>query len=428
MGIALPMTIAGASTPLLGLVDTAILGHLEHPQFLAAVAIGSSIMIFIGWLFAFLRMGNSGLAAQALGSNNHSRNIEILWQSVALGFALGLFLMLIHVPVLTLAVDLMKPSGNTNSLSFEYCQIRIFAAPAAFASSALQGWLLGNQRARACVALLLFINLLNIVLDFWLVWVLQMNSAGAAWASFTSEWFGFLAGLGLVSRHGRGLPSASGGIRLLNPAAYAPLFTVNWHLFLRTCCIVFTLAFFHAQGARQGDTILAANAILIQLLLLVAYSQDGFANAAESLAGHAIGARQRETFYQVSRLVIAWGFTLAVIATLLLLTLENAIIPLFSTIPEVIRTLHRYWPWLTLLPLASAFCFMADGLFIGAGKSRDMLNTTLLATFGIFLPCWWLARPLGNDGLWLAYVLFLLMRSVLMGGVFLRTCRRNDWY
>ena len=424
--IAVPMMLAGCSVPLLGLVDTAILGHLDHAVFLAAVAAGGSIMTFIGWLFAFLRMGNTGLTAQSLGRNDNARNREILAQSLGLGTVCGLILIIFSWPLLTLSVALITPSVHIRELTYEYCQIRIFAAPATFATSAAVGWLLGNGRARNCVVILLATNLLNIILDFLLIVGLKMNSAGAAWASLIAEWAGFALAIWLVAGIARAMPETklSGIFRI---EKIKSLLTVNQQLFFRTCCIVFTMAFFHAQGARMGDTVLAANAILIQLLLLIAYTQDGFANAAEALTGKAIGSGALNTFFAVTRLVIGWGYALALLATVILAGFPEQIIRIFTDLPGVHDQAMTSWYWLVWLPLASAFCFMADGIFIGTGKTRDMLDSMLIATFLVFLPCWYFTRGWGNDGLWLSYFSFLLSRSLLMGWVFMRHTRRDNW-
>ena len=420
------MMLASCSVPLLGLVDTAILGHLEHPRYLAAVAAGGSIMTFIGWIFAFLRMGNTGLTAQAVGNQDKLRNREIMRQSLTLGACCGLFLVVLHIPLLQLAVHLITPSPDIQGLTYQYCQIRIFAAPATLTTSAALGWLLGNGRAKSCVAILLVTNVTNILLDFLLIKGLGMNSEGAAWASFCAEWIGLVVAIWRVFRVAQDMPSASSR-GLFSVQKLKPLLEVNRQLFYRTCCIVFTMAFFHAQGARLGNEVLAANAILIQLLLLVAYTQDGFANAAEALTGQAIGAGRMEDFFETCRQVVAWGFLLAVIATVILAFWPEQIINLFTNIPQVLDVARQFWPWLTLLPLASAYCFMADGIFIGAGKTRDMLYTTLIATLLIYLPTWTLTRSWGNHGLWMAYLLFLLSRSLLMGYVFHRHSKMQRW-
>jgi MATE family multidrug resistance protein len=416
--IALPMTAASISIPLLGLVDTAILGHLELAYYLAAVAAGSSVLTMIFWLFGFLRMGSIGLTARAWGAGDHERCQELLAQSLVLAIVLGALLAVFQQPLLTATIHLIKPSDEVRALAFDYCQIRIFAAPATLGTLCAMGWLLGLQRAKTTLLLMLFTNLTNIGLDFLFIVGLKMNSEGAAWASFTSELLGFFLAMLLVAKQLSIMECSFHLPYLRQWHRYQELLKVNRHLFIRTACLVFTMTFFTAQGARQGDNILAANAILMQLLLLVAYTQDGFAHAAESLVGHAIGRNNLKYFYSICKEVTFWGLIISFAATATYLFFPRAIIAIFTDLPEIADASQHYWPWLTTLPLAGLLCFMADGIFIGAGKTRAMQDTMLFATFGLFLPLWYLTQPLGNHGLWLTYLCFLLTRSLLMGGMF----------
>ena len=425
--IALPMTAASISTPLLGLVDTAILGHLELAYYLAAVAAGSSVLTMIFWLFGFLRMGSTGLTARAWGAGDHNRCQELLAQSLLLATVLGCLLVLFQQPLLTAILYLIKPSDEVRILAFNYCQIRIFAAPATLGTLCAMGWLLGLQRAKATLLLMLFTNLANIGLDFLFIVGLKMNSNGAAWASFTAELLGFFLAMFLVARQLSQMGRSINFPHLCQWHRYRELLRVNRHIFIRTACLVFTMTFFTAQGARQGDSILAANAILMQLLLLVAYTQDGFAHAAESLAGHAIGTNNLNHFYRICKEVTFWGLVISLVATAIYLYFPRAIVAIFTDLPEIAEASQHYWPWLTALPLAGLFCFMADGIFIGSGKTRAMQDTMLVATFGLFLPLWYLTQPLGNHGLWLAYLCFLCARSILMGGMFFYYSQHRLW-
>ncbi len=427
LSIALPMTAASMSIPLLGLVDTAILGHLARAHYLGAVAAGSSVLIMLFWLFAFLRMGSTGLTARAWGAGDDNRCLELLAQSLVLAVLLGLILVIFQAPLLTTVLDLIKPSDEVRILAFEYCQIRIFAAPATLGTLCAMGWLLGLQRAKATLLLVLLTNLTNISLDFLFIVGFDMNSKGAAWASFTAELFGFALALVLVATQLSKMHGSINRAYLWQWHRYRELLGVNRHLFIRTACLVFTMVFFTAQGARQGDSILAANAILMQLLLLVAYTQDGFAHAAESLTGHAIGTNNLDEFYTICKEVTFWGLGISCLATIAYVFFPNTIIAIFTDLPEVATATRLYWPWLTALPLAGLLCFTADGIFIGTGKTRAMQDTMLLAAFGLFLPLWYFSQPLGNHGLWLAYLSFLVIRSLLMGGMFIHYSRQSLW-
>ena len=427
LAIALPMTAASISIPLLGLVDTAILGHLEQATYLAAVAAGSSVLTMLFWLFAFLRMGSTGLTARAWGAGNYNRCLELLAQSLLLALILGITLVTMQQPLLKAVLGLIKPSDEAYELAMEYCQIRIFAAPATLGTLCAVGWLLGLQRIRATLLLMLFTNLANIGLDFLFIVGLDMNSKGAAYASLTAELLGFGVALALISQHIREIDGSINWLHLKQWPRYQEFLRINRHLFFRTACLVFTMVFFTAQGARQGDVILAANAILMQLLLLVAYTQDGFAHAAESLAGHAIGRNNLSSFYQICVETTAWGIGISCVASLAYLLFPEAIIAIFTDLPAVSTTALTYWPWLITLPLLGVICFMADGIFIGSGKTRAMQDTMLMATFGVFLPLWFFTRHLGNHGLWIAYLSFLSIRSLSMGGMFAYYSWQKSW-
>jgi len=425
--IALPMTLASISIPLLGLVDTAILGHLPSDNYLAAVAAGSSVLTMMFWLFAFLRMGTTGLTARAWGAGDELRCKELLFQSLLLAILLGFLLILLRHPILETTLTLISPSAEALPLAREYCLIRIFAAPATLITYCTIGWLLGLQQVKATLAVMLFINMANIALDFLFIVGFDWNSRGAALASLTAEYAGATTALLLVALKLKGLSAPWHWQRLTHWPHYRSLFAVNRHLFVRTALLVFTMTFFTAQGARQGDEVLAANAILMQLLLLVAFTQDGFAHAAETLTGQAIGSHQLPRFYTISFATTAWGLAIALLATLAYLFFPQAIIHLFTDLPAVAATAQIYWPWLTALPLVGLACFMADGTFIGSGKTRAMQNSMLVAVLLVFLPLWYWSRSLGNHGLWLAYLGFLAARSLMMAGLFAYFSRRRLW-
>lgn len=427
LAIALPVILASISIPVLGLVDTAILGHLANARFLAAVASGSSVLTMLFWLFVFLRMGAIGLTARAWGAGDTSRCVEVLTQSLVVASIFGILMILLRQPVLSLILDLIKPSAESRPLAMEYCQIRILAAPATLATFCVMGWLLGLQRAGTTLLLMLFINLSNVAFDFLFIVGMKLNSAGAAWASLTAEYLGLALALLLVKATIRQLKTPIRSIQLTQWSRYRELFRANRHLFVRTACLVFIMTFFTAQGARQGDVILSANAILMQLILLVAFTQDGFAHAAESLAGHAIGKRDLKDFYRVCLITTAWGLVIALIATFIYAFFPAIIIGAITNLPEVLPAVEIYWPWLTAMPLVGLVCFMADGIFVGSGKTRAMQDSMLIAAFLIFLPLWYFSTPLGNHGLWLAYLGFLTARSVQMAWLFARYSIGGRW-
>lgn len=425
--IALPMTLASLSVPLLSLVDTAILGHLSSDNYLAAVAAGGSVITLLFWLFAFLRMGSTGLTARAWGANDERRCKELLFQSLLLALLLGLMVIIFRQFIVQIVLQLISPSAEVMPLAAEYCLIRVFAAPGTFMTYCAIGWLLGLQQARTTLAVMLFVNVANIALDFLFIVGFDWNSRGAALASLTAEYMGVVVALALVSIKLRTLSCGWQWRQLFQWHQYREFFAVNRHLFVRTALLLFTMTFFTAQGARQGDVVLAANAILMQLLLLIAFTQDGFAHAAESLTGQAIGAQQTERFLKICYTSTFWGFLIALLATLIYWLLPHTIVGLFTSLSAVASAALVYWPWLVTLPLFGLICFMADGVFIGSGKTRAMQQSMIVAVLMVFLPVWFFSRPLGNHGLWLAYLSFLAARSLLMGWLFFHYTRRQLW-
>ncbi|MCV6606555.1 MAG: MATE family efflux transporter, partial [Porticoccaceae bacterium] len=292
-----------------------------------------------------------------------------------------------------------------------------WAAPATLCSYAAVGWLLGLQRARQTLAIMVATNVANIVLDFVLIVGLEMNSAGAAWASLLAEYLGLAVALWMVRRELQRLGGYVAPRQLLHLKSYGQLLAVNRDLFLRTASIVFVFTFFTAQGARLGDDVVAANAVLIQLVLLVSYGLDGFAHAAESLSGHAIGGGRLKRFYAISRACGLWGVVIAAAASLAYWLFREVIVSSFTDLPQIATLATRYYGWLVAVPLLATVCYTLDGILLGAGRTRQMRDTMFLALLA-FLVCWWLTQPWGNTGLWLAFCLFMGARSVLMGVAF----------
>ncbi|MDM3870822.1 MATE family efflux transporter [Porticoccus sp. W117] len=421
LSIAWPMIIAGASGPLLGIVDTAILGHLDSARYLSAVAVGASALTLVLWLLSFLRMGTTGLVARAFGQANRQQGRqlcrELLWQSLLLALALGVLLIAFQEPLLQLILWLLGPGEGIYEVALEYCQIRIWAAPATLCSYAAVGWLLGLQRARQTLLIMVATNAANIVLDFLLIIGLEMNSAGAAWASLLAEYLGLAVALWMVRRELKSLGGYVAPRQLLKLASYGQLLAVNRDLFLRTASIVFVFTFFTAQGARLGDDTVAANAVLLQLVLLVSYGLDGFAHAAESLSGHAIGGGKIKRFYAISRACGIWGVAIATGASLAYWLFRDVIVATFTDLPQIAELATRYYGWVVAVPLLATLCYTLDGILLGAGRTRQMRDTMFIALLA-FLACWWLTLPWGNTGLWLAFCVFMACRSVLMSWAF----------
>ena len=410
LAVALPMIVANISTPLLGMVETAILGHLDSALYLGAVALGANLITLLFWMFGFLRMGTTGFVSRLDGSGRQAEMVELLQRVVWLALILATGLLVLHPLLLEPAVALLSREQTLDPLALEYAQIRIWAAPATLVTYCIMGWFIGVQKARVPLYVLLATNLLNIALDVILVIGLGLNHRGAALASLASEYVGLIVAatflVAELSRLGqridwRKLPAVGGSLELVR---------VNADLFVRTLLLLGTFLFFTSQGSSIGVETLAANAILLSLLAFVAYALDGFAFAAEALVGHAVGAGDRDGFRAAIARSTRLAALIAVLFTALLLVTRDPLLWLFTDLPEVRQIAAAHYHWLALLPLIAVGCYQMDGVFIGAGLSAELRNSMLVSTLLVFLPVWAITRDFGNDGLWLAMIAFHLAR------------------
>lgn len=424
--LAWPMILSNISIPLLTLVDTALLGHLQHPRYLGAVAVGGNIIGLVYWAFSFLRMGTTGLSAQSYGAGRGRDNATICQQALLLGLVIGAAVWALSAPVVAASIGFMEAGPEVSALAAQYCDIRMFSAPAVLMTYAMVGWFIGRQNTRVPLILVVSTNCLNVGLDILFIQIFDLNSRGAAWATVISEYVGVAIGLGLTLRELRRGPRPVAG-QLLNWRAYRDMLLVNRHLFVRTLALLFCFLFFVAQGSRQGEIILAGNAILLNLLLATAYGLDGFANAAEALTGKAVGARRIDAFYAACRGCLWWCAITALGFTLGFALLKPWLLPLFTSIPEVLTVAGAYYPWLVFLPLVSVWSYFFEGVFIGATRGRLMRDTMLFSTLLVYLPVWYASRELGNHGLWLAFFCWNIARGISQACGFYWLSRRDLW-
>jgi MATE family multidrug resistance protein len=426
--LAWPMILSNLSVPLVGLVDAAILGHLESARFLAAVAVGSTILSFLYWGFGFLRMGTTGLTAQAMGANQFSQGRLILSQSMILGACLGLITLALSPVLLKLGLNLIQPTAGAEQLTAQYTQIRIFSAPAVLVNYAIIGWFIGQQNTRWPLVIVLLTNGINLLLDLILIIVLGMKSEGAAYASLVAEYGGCCIALIALKASLAKLPGTLHCYRLLNWREYLHLLRVNRHLFIRTLTLLASIGFFTAQGAQQGAVNLAANSLLMSLLMLTAFGLDGLAHAAEALIGHAIGERNRPRFMATCLHCGYWSIVTALLFTLIFALFGPQLLHLLTSIEPVYSQAMQYLPWLVLLPLVSTWSYLLDGIFIGANRSKSMQDTMLFSAVIVYLPCWYFSQSWGNHGLWFAFLAFNAARGLSLGWCFFRISRRNGWW
>jgi MATE family multidrug resistance protein len=412
--IAAPMILSNVSVPLLGMVDTGVTGHLDSSTYLGAVALGATIFTFIYMGMNFLRMGTTGIAAQSFGADDNDGLRASLGQALIVGFFIALILIVFQTPISRLALGLLGGDSETQFYAALYFDVRIWSAPGTLANYALIGWFIGLQNARVPLFIFLTINLTNIALDLFFVVVLGMTVDGVALASVIAEYSGFAVGATFAIFTLRKREGHWPLERLTNFAAYKAFFSVNTNLFVRTMALMFTLAFVTAQSARLGGRILAANAVLLNFQHLTSFGLDGIAHAAEALVGKAVGEKRRDALVHSVNLTLKWSVIFALGFTAAYLIAGPLIISLLTDLPDIRETAMRYLPWMIASPLVSVWCFLYDGVYVGATRAKEMRNIMVFSTLFVFLPAWYFLQPLGNDGLWLAFLLFMGARGIGM--------------
>lgn len=412
--LAIPMILSNLSIPLVALVDSAVVGRLPHAYQLGAVAVGGSLYTLLVWTCGFLRMGSTGFAAQAAGRNDQQALRSVLLQSLLLVVLLTVLSVALVVLLLPTILLLMETSGELQNLAQDYVLIRLWGLPAALMMHVLVGWLLGIQNARAALWMLLLCNFINIVLDIYFVFGLSWEVAGAARASVIAEWSGALLGLYLAWRYVDKGPLLDFWQQLLRWQSWRPLLAVNRDILIRSLALqgVFFMVTF--QGARLGDSTVAANALLLNGLLLCAYALDGLAHALEALTGHALGKQDKLTLQRALGLVSIYSLLASSAFALLFWLFGEWFIALQTNIPSVQATAAEYLGYLALLPLIAVWSYVLDGLFIGATRAREMRNAMLLAVV-VCAPIAWLLQGYGNHGLWLTFLLFMALRAGFLG-------------
>ncbi len=410
--LAVPLILSNLTVALQGMVDTAVVGHLDTPAYIGAVAMAGVIFSFLYWGMGFLRMSVVGIVAQLKGNDNNDRLRAALLHSCFLAVLIALAILLLRTPIVTLGLDLLGGTPDVRNNAEVYFYWAVWGAPAVLLNMTCIGWLLGMQNARATLYVTLLIGVLNIVLDFVFVFGMSLEVRGVALASVISQFCGSaLAGYFIYCEMKR---SPGRWVRsvILDRQDFVSLLALNQDIFIRTMCLIFAFAFFTRQGANQGELILAANAVLLNFLMLVALGLDGFANAAEALVGKAVGARDPEQLRGSVRALVAWGGGVALLYSLLFIVAGNALVNLMTNIATVRETAYLFLPWMIVSPVISVWCFLLDGIFIGATRGRELRNAMLVSTFIVYLPACYLLQDLGNHGLWLSLMAFFIARAL----------------
>ncbi len=415
LNLAIPNIISNITVPLLGMVDLAILGHLESASYIGAIALGGLIFNFIYAIFSFLRMGTSGFTAQAFGENNKPEIILMFGRSMLFAIAGGILIILFQYPIDILSFHLIEGSNEVEALAREYYYIRVYAAPASLGIMALSGWFTGMQNAKFPMIIAIVINIINVVANLGFVYGLGMKSDGVAYGTVIAQYSGLILGLFLFLRKYKNYFNFWIKKDFFNWVKLKRFFKVNTDIIIRTLCLIFTFAFFTVQSAKINDTILAVNTVLLQYLLVFSYLTDGFAYAAEALVGKFVGAGNLKDLKKTVRLLFLWGLYISIPFTLTYIFAGDYLLYILTDNINVIDAASPYMFWIGLVPLVTFAAFIWDGIYIGATASVAMRNTLIISTLIIFIPAYYLLRePLGNHGLWLAIMLFMISRGILL--------------
>ncbi len=406
LAISLPIILSNITTPLLGVTSTAVVGQLGEAHLIGAVALGATIFTLLFWAFGFLRMGTTGLAAQADGAGDQQEVSAILTRALLLAGGAGMLLILLQWPLEWVSVYFLNGSAAVEAETRRYFHVRIWSAPFALANYAFLGWFIGLGRTQTALYLQVVLNGVNVILNVAFVSWLGWGVPGVAIGTLIAEILA--AGLGAAIA-GRELARRAAPIdwtRALDASGLTRMLAINSDLMIRTLCLLFAFTFFTAHAAKSGDVILAANAVLLQFLNISSYLLDGFAFATEVLTGRAIGAARQGHFRRAVRLSSVWAAAVSLAVAAIFVVAGGAVIDAMAANPEVRETARQYLPWAIAAPVVGVACFQLDGIFIGATRTRDMRNM-MIVSLAAFVAAWAALTPaFGNHGLWASMMLF----------------------
>ena len=417
LGLAVPSIISNITVPLLGLVDVSIVGHLGSATYIGAIAVGGMLFSMIYWIFGFLRMGTSGLTAQAYGRRDLAEVILSFVRSVGIAFGLGLLLILLQYPILKVAFMLIDATPAIKELASLYFRICIWGAPAVLGLYSFAGWFVGMQNSRFPMYIAITQNVVNIAASLFFVFVWNRGVAGVAMGTLVAQYAGLLMASLLWYGYYRRLWPKLNWKMLTDYEAMRSFFILNRDIFFRTLCLVAVTTYFTSRGAEQGDVILAVNTLLMQLFTLYSYIMDGFAYAGEALTGRYVGAHNRADLERMIRALFAWGIGLALTFTILYGIGGSSFLGLLTNEREVLNASSDYFYWVLAIPLAGLAAFLWDGLYIGATASRQMLYSMLVASASFFLLQGLLQQQMGNHALWMAFIVYLFLRGLVQTGL-----------
>lgn len=412
--ISLPIVLSNATVPILGAVDTGVVGQLGEAAPIGAVGIGAIILTALYWVFGFLRMGTAGLTAQAEGAGDRAEVAALLSRSLLIGALAGVMMIVAQVPLFWVAFQMSPASAEVESLARDYMAIRVWSAPATIALYGITGWLIALERTKAVLAIQVLMNGANIILDLVFVLGFDMGVAGVGWATFIAEWSGLALGLWLCKDAFSGTAWRDAP-RVFDPVRLKHMAAVNGDILIRSVLLQIIFVSFLFWGADFGDVQLAANQVLLQFLYITAYAMDGFAFAAESLVGQALGARRRAVLRRAALLTSGWGALICVILAVCFAIFGPAIIDLMAKDPDVQDAGRLYLPYMVAAPIVGVAAWMLDGIFIGATQTKDMRNMMIVSTVVYFATVIPLMAVFGNHGLWIGLLVSFIARGVTLG-------------
>ncbi|MFK7925662.1 MAG: MATE family efflux transporter [Bacteroidia bacterium] len=419
--LAIPNILSNIAVPLLGLVDTALMGRMESEAYLGAIALGGIMFSFIYWGLGFIRMGTTGLTAQAFGRQDPAEGIAVLARALLVGGIATVILLILQLPLGEFGFRLLEAEAKgddielVKQLSREYFYIRIWAAPANIGLMALLGWFLGMQNARFPMILIVAVNLFNILFNFLFIYGFDMKSDGVAWGTVVAQYLGLTIAIILFAVRYREHLQYLKRETVLQMSKIKQFFSVNADIFIRTMLLVFSLAFVNAKSFALDDNTLAINAILMQYFLMMSYAVDGFAYAAESLTGRFVGEGSADQLRIAVKKLLIWGSSFGAIFALVYLAFGKAMLHIFTDQSDLIEAAAEYVPWLALIALLAPLAFVWDGIYIGATATKAMRNTMIIAVLFIFLPTYYLSiDSLYNHGIWLSMTVLMVARGALL--------------
>lgn len=417
LGLAVPSIISNITVPLLGLVDVSIVGHLGSATYIGAIAVGGMLFSMIYWIFGFLRMGTSGLTAQAYGRRDLAEVILLFVRSLGIAFGLALLLILLQYPILKVAFTLIDATPAIEELASLYFRICIWGAPAVLGLYSFAGWFVGMQNSRFPMYIAITQNVVNIAASLFFVFIWNRGVAGVAMGTLVAQYAGLLMASLLWYGYYRRLWQKLNWKMLTDYEAMRSFFILNRDIFFRTLCLVAVTTYFTSRGAEQGDIILAVNTLMMQLFTLYSYIMDGFAYAGEALTGRYVGAHNQADLRRMIRTLFAWGIGLALAFTLLYGIGGSSFLSLLTNEQEVLNASSDYFYWVLAIPLAGMAAFLWDGIYIGATASRQMLYSMLVASVSFFILQGIFQQRMGNHALWMAFIAYLFLRGLVQTGL-----------